>query len=208
MDPVHDVSLSFADFQSGHRNEHLARVLLGQKQHRLDPARHVGIESERTQHAVKSSVANLDVAALESDITRLGDPDLRRDRAMLERATAAVRDSLLEAAQAASEASHRARSLAEMLDQSLAMLASAEGARPAWHAPARLKAPTPAAELSEREREVLTHVAAGRSNKDIARVLYLSPNTVKTHVSSLLRKLNASSRAQLATFAVQQGLGI
>jgi DNA-binding CsgD family transcriptional regulator len=207
MDPVHDVTLSFADFQSGHRNEQLARALLGQQHHRLDPARHTSIEPDVKQRALKLPLVNTSVAALEDHIADLGNPDLRRDRAMLERATATVRDSLLEAAQAASEASHRARALAEMLDQSLAMLASAEGARSTRPAPARVKELLPAADLSEREREVLTHVAAGRSNKDIARVLYLSPNTVKTHVSSLLRKLNASSRAQLATFAVQQGLG-
>lgn len=197
MDPVHDLTLSFADFQSGHRNEQLARALLGQN--RPAPARHASTELDTRQRALKT--------ALEDDIARLGNPDLRRDRAMLERATAAVRDSLLEAAQAASDASHRARALAEMLDQSLAMLASPEAARTTRLTPTRFKAESPAADLSEREREVLTHVAAGRSNKDIARVLFLSPNTVKTHVSSLLRKLNASSRAQLATFAVQQGLG-
>jgi DNA-binding NarL/FixJ family response regulator len=203
MDPVHDVTLSFADFQTGHRNEHLARALLGQS--RRDPVRTI-IEPETMQRALKTQSTSEVVSISDAEIARLGATDLRRDRAMLERATAAVRDSLLEAAQAAAEASRRARALAEVLDQSLTMLAS-EGSGHSAPAPPRFKELAPAAELSVREREVLTHVAAGRSNKDIAQALFLSPNTVKSHVSSLLRKLNAHSRAQLATFAVQQGMG-
>jgi DNA-binding NarL/FixJ family response regulator len=50
--------------------------------------------------------------------------------------------------------------------------------------------------LSEREREVLTQLAAGRSNRDIAAALHLSPDTVKTHVARILRKLGASNRAE------------
>lgn len=128
-----------------------------------------------------------------------------RDRAMLERATAAVRDSLLEAAQAATEASRRARALADLIDSSLATLANEQGERPIPLTPVARRADQQAESLSEREREVLVHVAEGRSNKAIAEELYVSPNTVKSHVSSLLRKLNASSRTQLATIAVQQG---
>lgn len=204
MDPVHDVTLSFADFQSGHKNEQLARSLLSHQ--RLNPAR-IYQRPEAHHLTVKSPSATASVAALDGEIARLSAVDVRRDRAMLERATAAVRDSLLEAAQAASDASHRARALAEILDQSLAMLAADDGARVSRTVTSTMKPPPPTADLSEREREVLTHVAAGRSNKAIAQALFLSPNTVKTHVSSLLRKLNASSRAQLATFAVRQGLG-
>jgi DNA-binding NarL/FixJ family response regulator len=206
MDPVHDVTLSFADFQSGHRNEQLARALLGQRQNRLDRS-HSGVVPEKQQHGLKTHSTSLSTPLSDVDIALLGASDARRDRAMLERATAAVRDSLLEAAQAAAEASRRARALAEALDQSLTMLASDDSVRASRPAVTQFNALSPAAGLSDREREVLTHVAAGQSNKDIARELYLSPNTVKSHVSSLLRKLNAHSRAQLATFAVQQGLG-
>ncbi|HET8707571.1 MAG TPA: LuxR C-terminal-related transcriptional regulator [Pseudomonadales bacterium] len=53
-------------------------------------------------------------------------------------------------------------------------------------------------ELSEREREVLAHIAAGDSNKLIARALDLSPHTVKRHVANILDKLNCRSRGQAA----------
>jgi DNA-binding NarL/FixJ family response regulator len=60
--------------------------------------------------------------------------------------------------------------------------------------------------ISGRELEVLELLAAGRSNKEIARRLDVSPNTVKTHVTSLLHKLQADSRVQLAAIATQHGL--
>ena len=51
-------------------------------------------------------------------------------------------------------------------------------------------------ELSERELQVLTHIAEGRTNPEIAEVLFLSPNTIKTHVSNIYRKLDVERRAQ------------
>jgi DNA-binding NarL/FixJ family response regulator len=60
--------------------------------------------------------------------------------------------------------------------------------------------------ISPRERDVLALVVEGRSNKDIAEALYVSPNTVKTHVASLLNKLSANTRSQLAAIALRQGL--
>ena len=59
------------------------------------------------------------------------------------------------------------------------------------------------ANLSPREKEVLALVAAGHTNKTIADALYVSPNTIKTHVSSLLTKLHAGTRVQLAVIASQ-----
>ena len=59
---------------------------------------------------------------------------------------------------------------------------------------------------TRREREVLMLVAAGQTNKAIADALYVSPNTVKTHVSSLLHKLQADTRVQLAAIATKHGL--
>jgi two-component system response regulator NreC len=66
--------------------------------------------------------------------------------------------------------------------------------------------PTPDGEISERERDVLRLLALGHTNKEIARRLYLSVRTVETHRASLLRKLGASSRADLVAYALQNRL--
>lgn len=60
--------------------------------------------------------------------------------------------------------------------------------------------------LTERERTVLRLVAAGQSNKQIARTLSISERTVKFHVTSIYRKLNADNRAQAVALANQRGL--
>ncbi|MFB7292772.1 response regulator [Actinacidiphila glaucinigra] len=61
--------------------------------------------------------------------------------------------------------------------------------------------------LTEREREVLSLIAEGRSNREIARALVLSEKTVKTHVSNILMKLDLSDRTQAALWAVRHGIG-
>jgi len=58
-------------------------------------------------------------------------------------------------------------------------------------------------ELTDREREILGHIAAGLSNKQIARVLGISDGTVKVHIKNLLRKLGAHSRLEAALLAVE-----
>ncbi|NNH71341.1 response regulator transcription factor [Nocardia uniformis] len=60
--------------------------------------------------------------------------------------------------------------------------------------------------LTEREREVLTHVGAGRSNDEIAADLYMSPATARTHVSRIMTKLEARDRSQLVVIAHRCGL--
>ncbi|PSK98695.1 LuxR family two component transcriptional regulator [Haloactinopolyspora alba] len=60
--------------------------------------------------------------------------------------------------------------------------------------------------LTEREREVLTMVAGGLSNDDIAERLVLSPATSKTHVSRIMTKLDVRDRAQLVVLAYEAGL--
>jgi DNA-binding NarL/FixJ family response regulator len=60
--------------------------------------------------------------------------------------------------------------------------------------------------LTEREREMVTLVAHGLSNEDIAGRLYLSPLTVKTHVNRAMSKLGVRDRAQLVVLAYQTGL--
>ncbi len=56
-------------------------------------------------------------------------------------------------------------------------------------------------QLSAREREVLTHLAAGHSNADIAAILHLSPKTVGNHVSAIFAKLGVENRTQAAALA-------
>jgi DNA-binding NarL/FixJ family response regulator len=58
-------------------------------------------------------------------------------------------------------------------------------------------------QLTAREREVLEHIAAGRSNREIARSLNLAEKTVKTHVSNILMKLGVADRTQAALWAVR-----
>jgi DNA-binding NarL/FixJ family response regulator len=60
--------------------------------------------------------------------------------------------------------------------------------------------------LTPRESQVLSHVAFGLSNDDIARSLEISVETVKEHIQNLLRKLDAKDRTQAAVWAVQSGL--
>jgi len=60
--------------------------------------------------------------------------------------------------------------------------------------------------ITEREREVLSLVAEGLSNEEIATRLYLSPLTTKTHVSHIMTKLAARDRAQLVVIAYESGL--
>lgn len=64
----------------------------------------------------------------------------------------------------------------------------------------------PSADLTERETEVLRLLAAGKANKEIALALSIGEKTVKTHVSSILSKLDVQSRTQAALYAVQSGI--
>jgi NarL family two-component system response regulator LiaR len=64
----------------------------------------------------------------------------------------------------------------------------------------------PLDQLSPRERQVLAALAHGRSNRQIARALQISEETVKAHVSSILAKLGLADRTQAAIFGLQQGL--
>ena len=62
-------------------------------------------------------------------------------------------------------------------------------------------------ELTEREHEVLDLIAAGRSNPDIATALFLSPKTVRNHVSNIFTKLQVADRAEAIVRAREAGLG-
>ncbi|MBV6509396.1 MAG: HTH-type transcriptional regulator MalT [Acidimicrobiales bacterium] len=82
----------------------------------------------------------------------------------------------------------------------------------AWRAapgrPNPLAVPGTGAELSVREVEVLRRVVAGDSNRAIAEALFISERTVKTHMTSLLRKLGASSRTQAVARVRELGLAL
>jgi DNA-binding NarL/FixJ family response regulator len=72
----------------------------------------------------------------------------------------------------------------------------------------RAKTPPPAtlAELTDREREVMSLVAEGLTNAEIGERLYMSPATARTHVSRILAKLHARDRTQLVVMAYESGL--
>jgi two-component system nitrate/nitrite response regulator NarL len=66
--------------------------------------------------------------------------------------------------------------------------------------------PSPTTQLSARELDVLKLVAEGKDNAEIAAALFISPKTVKNHISNILMKLQISNRIQAAVYAVRRGI--
>jgi DNA-binding NarL/FixJ family response regulator len=60
--------------------------------------------------------------------------------------------------------------------------------------------------LTERERQVATLIAQGKSNREIAETLVISYRTVETHIANIMFKLGCASRSQVAAWAVEKGL--
>lgn len=60
--------------------------------------------------------------------------------------------------------------------------------------------------LTDREREVLTHLAEGVGNEEIAEALVISPKTVERHRENIMRKLNLHSRSELVRYAIRKGI--
>ena len=60
--------------------------------------------------------------------------------------------------------------------------------------------------LTPRELEILQHIVAGKSNKEIGTILFISEATVKTHINSLLGKLGVTDRTQAVTAAIRRGI--
>jgi two-component system NarL family response regulator len=59
--------------------------------------------------------------------------------------------------------------------------------------------------LTRREKEILTHVMKGLTNREIASTLFISENTVKNHLRNIMEKLHLSNRVQAAAYALQEG---
>lgn len=76
-----------------------------------------------------------------------------------------------------------------------------------WASAERPPAPVPFPELTEREREVLEHIARGRNNAEIARSLVVSPKTVRNHISNIFTKLHLADRSQAIVRAREAGFG-
>ncbi len=60
--------------------------------------------------------------------------------------------------------------------------------------------------ITNREKEVLVHLAQGKTNKQISQSLMLSPSTVRNHISNIFSKLNISNRSQATAIAIYAGL--
>jgi two-component system response regulator NreC len=70
----------------------------------------------------------------------------------------------------------------------------------------RASAEQDSSDLTDREQEVLTYLAEGASNEEIASSLVISPKTVARHRENIMRKLNLHSRAELVRYAIRKGI--
>lgn len=68
--------------------------------------------------------------------------------------------------------------------------------------------PRPTSALTPREEEVLDLVSQGKTNKEIANALFVSENTVRAHIRSLMQKLEMDNRTQLAVYGLREGFGL
>ena len=60
--------------------------------------------------------------------------------------------------------------------------------------------------LTDRERDVLRHLAGGNRNRDIAKLLFIAEDTVKVHMRHIMGKLGASDRTEAVAIAVRRGI--
>jgi predicted ATPase/DNA-binding CsgD family transcriptional regulator len=124
------------------------------------------------------------------------------DRALQEPFLAAARSRLDDASWEAAFAEGSAMSFESAVEYALAI----EDHPVASTVPAQPSAPERPAGLTVREVEVLRLVASGMSSARVAEVLFVSPRTVDTHLTSIYRKLGVSSRAGATRFALEYGL--
>jgi DNA-binding NarL/FixJ family response regulator len=104
------------------------------------------------------------------------------------------------------EAIRRAHTDRRYLDPALAALTARPKRRPADQADGERPVPRVPMPLSRREYQVLQLVAEGLENSGIAKILFLSVETVRTHVKSILRKLSARDRTHAVTIAFRGGI--
>jgi predicted ATPase/DNA-binding CsgD family transcriptional regulator len=124
------------------------------------------------------------------------------ERAAFERGESAARTALGETAVAAAEVAGRALPLESVLAEARAFLDSvAERVRPAEPTDAAIRFG-----LTPRELEVLSLLAGGRSDREIADALFIGPRTVQTHVANIFGKLGVHGRTEAAAIAVRRGL--
>ena len=123
------------------------------------------------------------------------------DRETFDRAVAAARRTLSVDIFDASWSEGRAMALADAVVYAM----HDEPEAPAAVRPAGERPPGP---LSPREREIAALVAQGRSNREIAAILYISERTAANHVQHILDKLGLRNRAEIAAWATRRGLNV
>jgi non-specific serine/threonine protein kinase len=124
------------------------------------------------------------------------------DRAIQERAIAAARSALGEAAFSSAWAAGRALSPEQAVAEAMAVTAEATGAPPGGGA----RSPTISQPLTPRESEILCLLVAGHTDRAIAEALFLSVRTVEAHVARILAKLGVHSRTAAVAAALAAGL--
>jgi DNA-binding CsgD family transcriptional regulator len=94
------------------------------------------------------------------------------------------------------------------LEKAIDLAFSREAVRPGGPAaPVGSAGPaSPAGPLSARERQIMALVAGGASNAKIAETLFVTPNTVRTHLDRIRDKTGARNRAELTRYAIQAGI--
>ena len=175
------------DFDARYRQDSLAqaRVHLGDEQ----------LERAYAQGMALSLEKALDLA-LSSE------PGLRdRDHAA---AHATLDDAVFDAARRPG----RTLSQADAIALALGTAQPAPGPAPAVTVPVarRVPADSPAGPLSARERQIMALLAGGASNAKIAETLFVTPNTVRTHLDRIRDKTGARNRAELTRYAIQAGI--
>jgi DNA-binding NarL/FixJ family response regulator len=126
------------------------------------------------------------------------------DRPAYLRAVVRARAGLEETTWLSAKEAGRSLPLPESVSEAMAI--ACEAAAPACPGPLAPSASRSLGELTQREREVLSLVVAGRTDQQIADALFVSRRTATTHVANILNKLGVDSRTTAAAFAVRHGL--